>query len=105
MYVYPVDSSKIQKYLRKRLTELNSQRSMNAEKGLVNDPALEAQIQDVEELRVKLTRGQEKYFHYGLYITVYSEDEEQLNRIGKDIETILNGRNILDKPSTLRMEQ
>jgi len=29
---------------------------MNAEKGLISDPALDAQIQDVEELRYKLTR-------------------------------------------------
>jgi hypothetical protein len=55
-YVYPIDSSDIQKFLRKRLVQLQSQVSMNRDKGLVNDPALEAQIQDVEELRYKLTR-------------------------------------------------
>ena len=48
LFVYPVDSAYIQKFLRKRLTQLNSERSMNAEKGLVNDPAINAQIQDVE---------------------------------------------------------
>jgi hypothetical protein len=42
--------------LKKRLTQLHSERSIAAEKGLVNDPAIEAQIQDVEELRHKLTR-------------------------------------------------
>lgn len=56
IYVYPVDSARVQKYLKKRLTQLHSERSINAEKGLVNDPGLEAQIQDVEELRAKLTR-------------------------------------------------
>ncbi|MCT4617108.1 MAG: ATP-binding protein [Candidatus Gracilibacteria bacterium] len=105
MFVYPIDSAFVQKYLRKRLTQLNSERSINAEKGLVNDPAIDAQIQDVEELRLKLTRGQEKYFHYALYITVYSDTEDSLNRIGKDIETILAGRNVLEKPSIMRMEQ
>ncbi len=71
----------------------------------MNDPAIEAQIQDVEELRYKLTRGEEKYFHFGLYITVYGEDEEKLNKIGRDIETILAGRNVLEKQSYLRAEQ
>jgi len=56
LFVYPVDSAYIQKFLRKRLTQLNSERTMNADKGLVNDPAINAQIQDVEELRHKLTR-------------------------------------------------
>ncbi|NDK09915.1 DUF87 domain-containing protein [Candidatus Gracilibacteria bacterium] len=105
LYVYPIESAFVQKYLRKRLTQLHSERSINAEKGLINDPGLEAQIQDVEELRAKLTRGMEKYFHMGLYITVYSDTEESLNRIGKDIETILAGRNVLQKQSFLRAEQ
>ena len=105
LFVYPVESAFIQKYLKKRLTQLNSERSINAEKGLVNDPAIDTQIQDVEELRYKLTRGEEKYFHLGLYITIYAESEDQLNKIGKDIETILAGRNVLEKQSYLRSEQ
>jgi hypothetical protein len=32
LYVYPIESAYIQKYLRKRLTQLNSERSINAEK-------------------------------------------------------------------------
>lgn len=105
IYVYPVDSARVQKYLKKRLTQLHSERSINAEKWLINDPGLDAQIQDVEELRAKLTRGMEKYFHMGLYITVYAESEDKLNRVGKDIETILAGRNVLQKQSYLRAEQ
>ncbi len=105
LYVYPIESAFVQKYLRKRLTQLHSERSINAEKGLINDPWLEAQIQDVEELRAKLTRWMEKYFHMGLYITVYAESEDQLTRVWKDIETILAGRNVLQKQSYLRAEQ
>jgi len=105
LYIYPIESAFIQKYLKKRLTELYSERSINAEKGLIHDPAVDAQIQDVEELRQKLVRGMEKYFHFALYITLYSEDEEKLNKVGKDIETILAGRNVQVKQSYLRSEQ
>lgn len=105
LFVYPVESADIQKFLKKRLTQLHSERSMSAEKGLISDPVIEAQIQDVEELRHKLTRWEEKYFHFALYITIYAESDEQLDRIGKDIETILAGRNVLQKQSFLRAEQ
>lgn len=105
MFIYPIDSASVQKFLRKRLTELNSEKKASARKWLINDPAVDVQIQDVEELRVKLARGQEKYFHYALYFTVYGEDEEQLNKVWKDIETILNWRNILQKKAFLRAEQ
>lgn len=105
LFIYPIDSWFIQKYLKKRLTQLYSERSINAEKWLLNDPAIEAQIQDVEELRHKLTRWEEKYFHLWLYITIYWDTEEQVNRIWKDIETILSGRNVLQKQAFLRSEQ
>ena len=105
MYTYPIDAAFVNKFLKKRLTQLNSERSINADKWLINDPAIDAQIQDVEELRQKLTRWEEKYFHFSLYITVYAESEEKLNKIGKDIETILAWRNVLQKQSFLRAEQ
>jgi len=105
LYIYPIESAFIQKYLKKRLTQLNSERSINAEKWLVSDPALDAQIQDVEELRYKLTRWEEKYFHFGLYITIYSENEEKLKKIWRDIETLLAWRNVLQKQVYLRAEQ
>lgn len=105
LFVYPIESAFVQKYLKKRLTQLYSERSINAEKGLLNDPAIEAQIQDVEELRQKLTRWIEKYFHLWLYITIYGETDEQIDKIWKDVETILAGRNVLQKQAFLRSEQ
>lgn len=105
LFVYPIDSASIQKFLSKRLTQLNSERNIKAEKGLINDPYINAQIQDVEELRYKLTRWDEKYFHLALYITVYWNNEEQLNKVWKDIETVLAWRNVLQKQAFLRSEQ
>jgi len=105
MFIYPIESAYIMKYLRKRLTELHSERSINADKGLINDPALDAQIQDVEELRASLTRGQERYFHFSIYITIYSETEEQIKKLSNTLDTLLSGRNILTKQSFLRSEQ
>ena len=105
LFTYPIDSAFVQKFLKKRLVQLNSERSINAEKWLVNDPALEAQVQDVEELRYKLTRWEEKYFHLSIYITIYSDSLEKLDKIWKNIETILSGRNVLQKQAYLRSMQ
>ncbi len=83
LFTYPIDSAFVQKFLKKRLVQLNSERSMNADKWLINDPAIDAQIQDVEELRHKLTRWEEKYFHLSIYITIYSDSLDQLDKIWK----------------------
>ncbi|HRI36881.1 MAG TPA: hypothetical protein PK765_07725 [bacterium] len=105
IYVYPIESAYVMKYLKKRLTELYSARSINQDKGLLNDPALDAQIQDVEELRASLTRGQERYFHFSIYVTVYAPSEEELVRLSNQFDTLLSGRNILTKQALLRSEQ
>ncbi len=105
LFVYPQDNARVQKFLKKRLVELNSERSINAEKWLIHDPGITAQIQDVEELREKLTRWMEKYFHLALYITLYAESEDKLVKISKEIETLLSWRNVLQRPCSVRMEQ
>lgn len=105
MFIYPVDSWRVMKYLRKRLTQLRSQHSLNAEKWLIADPRLEAQIQDVNELQASLVRGQEKYFHLSLYITTYAESEEELKRLANTLDVMLSWRNVLTKQAFLRAEQ
>ncbi len=105
MFVYPVDSARVMKFLRKRLTQLRSQLAINRDKWLIWDPHLDAQVQDVEELQVSLTRGQEKYFHLALYITTYAESEEEMKKLSNTLDVMLAGRNILTKQAYLRAEQ
>ncbi len=105
MFVYPVDSSRVMRFLRTRLTQLRSQALMNREKWLISDPRLEAQMQDVEELQQSLTRGQERYFHLSLYITTYAENEDEMKKLQNKLDMMLSGRNILTKQALLRAEQ
>ena len=105
MFVYPTDPLQVMKYLRQRLTELQSEKYLNQERGLTTNPYTDAQLQDVEELRTLLTRGSEKYFHFSIYITLYAEDADKLTKMTNDIQNMLHGRNILTKPALLRAEQ
>ena len=105
MFIYPVDSARVMKFLRKRLTQLRSQYAMNRDKWLIWDPHLDAQIQDVEEFQQYLTRGQEKYFHFSLYITTYAESEDEMKKLTNMLDMMLAGRNILTKQTLLRTEQ
>ena len=73
MYVYPVETTVVMKNLRKKVTQLEASYSVNAEKGKIRDPELEAAIRDAEELRDQLQVGAEKFFRFGLYITLCAE--------------------------------
>ena len=105
MFIYPTDAQQVMKYLRRRLTELQSEKYLNQDRGLTANPYTDAQLEDVEELRTLLTRGSEKYFHFSIYITLYADDRDKLTKLTNDIQNMLHGRNILTKTALLRAEQ
>ena len=104
MFIYPVDSGQILKFLRNKVAQIGAQIHINEEKGFVRDPALEAALQDAEELRDQLQRGIEKFFQYGLYLTIYADTEKKLSDIGRKLQSTLGGRLVLTKPANLQME-
>lgn len=103
-FIYPASSKTILKMLRKKVAEMRSSIRILQQRGIVRDPALEAALQDAEELRDILARGKEKLFQFGLYVTLYAEDEDKMKKIQTDIESILGGRLILTKPAVFQME-
>lgn len=103
-FIYPASNKAIMKMLRKKVAEMRSSIRMLEQRGIVRDPALEAALQDAEELRDLLTRGREKLFQFGMYITVYAEDAIKLKKMQTDIESILGGKLILTKPAMFQME-
>ena len=91
MFIYPVDTQVIMDNLRKKVTQLEASMSINMEKGLTRDPALEAAIQDAEELRDQLQVGAERFFRFGLYVTLYADSLDELSQVRNKIETMFGG--------------
>ncbi len=105
MHITPVDSANIMATLRRKVTEMESSIRINQEKGAIRDPELEIAYQDAEELRDRLQRGIEKFFHFGLYFTIYAKTQEELTSITQHIETVLGGQLVYTKHALLQMEQ
>ena len=104
-YIYPVESRTVLENLRKKVGQLEASYTINQEKGKVRDPGLEAAIQDAEELRDKLQVGEERFFRFGLYLTMYANSLDELNVVSRKIEGIFGASLIYTKPATLQMEQ
>ena len=105
MYVYPVETTIVMKNLRKKVTQLEASYNVNAEKGKIRDPELEAAINDAEELRDQLQVGAEKFFRFGLYITVWADSLDELNFVQHKIETLLGQQMIFSKVASSQQEQ
>ena len=103
-FIYPINSAEIMKVLRRKVAQFQASIRMNREKGNVSDPALETALEDAEQLRIELQRGQEKFFQFGMYFTVYADSIKKLKKITKQLESLLGGKLILTKPAYLQME-
>jgi conjugal transfer ATP-binding protein TraC len=103
--IEPVESKVVLENLKKKVGQLEANYSINAEKGKVRDPGLEAAISDAEELRDKLQVGEDRFFRLGVYITIYGKDLEDLDQLVKKVESILGTELVYTKPSTIQMEQ
>ena len=105
MFIYPVDTQIVLNNLRKKVTQLEASMNINSEKGRVRDPGLGAALQDAEELRDQLQIGAEKFFRYGLYITIYADSMDELNFVQHKIETIFGQQLVFSKVASSQQEQ
>ncbi len=104
MFIYPIGSLEIMKFMKNKVAQLQSSIRIEQEKGLVSNPELETALQDTEELRRNIQRGEEKFFQYGLYFTLYAETEDKLKRAQTRLESTLGGKLVLTKSADLQME-
>ncbi len=105
MYIYPVESQVVLNNLRKKVTQLEASASINNEKGRVRDPALEAAINDAEELRDQIQVGAERFFRFGLYVTLWADSLDELNFVQQKIETIFGQQMVFSKVASSQQEQ
>ncbi len=105
MYIYPVDTATVMKTLTKKVTQLEASININSEHGKVRDPQLEAAISDAEELRDQLQVGAERFFRYGLYITLYADSLDELQFVQRKIENIFGQQLVFTKVASSQQEQ
>lgn len=105
IFIHPIDSEQILRQLQKKVAEVQSQISMREEKGLVRDPKLDIAYQDIEDLRDQLQQAQERIFDVGIYITIYGETEEELDKNENEIKNILESRLVYIKPALFQQEE
>lgn len=105
LFIYPVESQVVLENLRKKVSQLEAGLQIDAEKGRVRDPGKQAAIQDAEEIRDKLQVGEERFFRFGFYFTLYASSMDELEFITHKVESILGQQLVYSKPATSQQEQ
>lgn len=105
IFIHPIDTVLALRQFQKKVAEVQSQINERESKGMVRDPMLDTAYQDLENLRDSLQQAQEKLFEVGLYISIYGENEGELDKIESEIKSILESKLVYVKPALFQQEQ
>jgi len=105
IFIHPIETELALRTLQKKVAEVQSQINEREAKGLVRDPLLDAGYQNIETLRDSLQQAEEKLFDVGLYLTLYGDAKEEIDRTEGDIRSILDAKLVYTKPALFQQEQ
>jgi len=105
MYVYPVEGKGVLDEMRKTIARMEAEISSDIQRGKVVDPTTQAKLEDALSLQEKLAKGVEKFFQFGLYITVSAGSLAELDQISKELQASLGALMIIPKTAILEMEE
>src|SRR3990167_1766706 len=105
MFVYPTEAKGVLDDLKRKITEMEATITADIQHGHVIDPAVQAALDDAQVLQDELVKGQERFFQFGLYVTIPAESLEELDTISKQVESTLGSLSLVPKHATLQMEE
>jgi len=105
IFIHPIETETVLRELQKKVAEVQSQIHEREDKGIVRDPMLDTAYQDIEFLRDQLQQARERLFGVGLYITIYAENEKELEKSENEIKNLLEARLIYIKPALFQQEE
>lgn len=105
MFVYPVDSAEVLENLKRKITEMEAEVQSDLRAGKISNINTEIKLSDARTIREQLAAGAERFFQFGLYITLTAQSMEQLDRVTKNVQSMLGSLLIVSKKATLQMDE
>jgi len=105
MYIYPTETKGVLEDLKRKIAEMEATIENDIKAGKVVDPSLQVALDDALTLQAELAKGAERFFQFGLYITIPAETKEELDQITKQVDSVLSSILIIAKQATLQMEE
>lgn len=105
MFIYPVDSAEVLENLKRKITEMEAEVQSDIRAGKISNINTEIKLSDARTIREQLAAGAERFFQFGLYITLTAKSMEQLDRVTKNVQSMLGSLLIVSKKATLQMDE
>ncbi len=104
MYIFPVEVQKIMDDLRRKITEMEAEIQSDIRAGKISNINTEVKLEDARSLQEQLAKGAERFFQFGLYITIFESSKDRLEAITKQLQSLLGSLLIVSKKASLQME-
>ncbi|MFA9288358.1 MAG: VirB4-like conjugal transfer ATPase, CD1110 family [Weeksellaceae bacterium] len=105
MFIYPEESKAILDELKRKIAEMEATIETDMKAGKVVDPVVQVALDDALSLQAELAKGAERFFQFGLYITIPADSKEELDNVTKEIDSSLSSLLIIAKQATLEQEE
>ena len=104
MHIFPVEVKKILDDLRRKITEMEAEISSDIKQGKLSNINTEIKLEDARSIQEQLAKGAERFYQFGLYITISAESIEELDKVTNQIRSMLGSLLIVSKVAALQME-
>ena len=105
MHIFPVDGKTIMDDLRRKITEMEAEIQSDLRSGKIANIDTQVKLEDARVLQEQLAKGEERFFQFGLYVTITSPSLEELITVSKQIQSTLGALMIVSKRASLQMDQ
>ncbi|MFZ2025756.1 MAG: ATP-binding protein [Microgenomates group bacterium] len=105
MYIYPTESKTVLDELKRKIAEMEASIEAEIKAGKVVDPTTQVALDDALSLQAELAKGSERFFQFGLYITIPADSKEELDNLTKEVDSSLSSILIIAKQATLEQEE
>ncbi len=105
MYIYPTRSEEILENLKRKVGEMEATIQSDLKRGRVIEPSVQVALEDALALQQELAKGSERFFQFGLYVTIPARTKEDLDKTTKQVEATLGSLLIVTKKAILQMEE
>jgi len=105
MFIYPTESKDVMEDLKRKIAEMEATIENDIKDGRIVDPSVQVALDDAMGLQAELAKGAERFFQFGLYITIPANSLEELEQITKQVESSLSALLIISRKATLQMEE
>ena len=104
MFIYPIEGKSVLDELHRKIAEMEAEIQSDIQRGRIVNPDTKAKLEDARTLQEILVKGIERFFEFGLYITIPAKSLQELDEVTKQVISTLGSLLIVAKTTTLEME-